>query len=159
MTRCYRIVKKELETGAFSGDGAAEHPGRWNHRGYRVVYTAESRSLASLEIMVNMGRESTERFRYSVFTVTVPERVKIAHLNVSDLPSRWRGARHLDATKDIGTLWLKGVSSAVLSVPSSVIPSERDYLLNPVHPDFVKITISAPESFSFDSRLLKKLRG
>ena len=50
MTRCYRIVKKELESTAFSGEGAAEHPGRWNHRGYRVVYAAESRALGSVLI-------------------------------------------------------------------------------------------------------------
>jgi RES domain-containing protein len=40
-----------------------------------------------------------------------------------------------------------------LRVPSSVVLGEFNYLLNPAHPDFARITIARPESFDFDSRL------
>ena len=71
MTHCYRIVKKAYEQTAFSGEGPASHPGRWNHRGYRMVYTAESRALAAFEYMVNMQRKSAKKSKFSLFTIRV----------------------------------------------------------------------------------------
>ena len=55
--------------------------------------------------------------------------------------------------KDIGTSWAKSGATAVLSAPSVVVPNERNYLLNPAHPDFSKIRFSAPKPFVFDKRL------
>jgi RES domain-containing protein len=71
----------------------------------------------------------------------------------------WRKVPPQDATRDIGTTWLKDLASAVLVVPSSIIPEERNFLLNPLHPDFSKILISHPQSFSFDNRIAKILLG
>ena len=42
---------------------------------------------------------------------------------------------------------------AVMSVPSSIIPQERNYVLNPAHTKFNEIEFLAPEPFHFDSRL------
>jgi RES domain-containing protein len=58
-----------------------------------------------------------------------------------------------DATRDLGTSWAHGLTTAVLSVPSVVIPRERNYILNPAHPDFSRIQFSGPEPFYFDDRL------
>jgi len=159
MTHCYRIVKKAYEQTAFSGEGPASHPGRWNHRGYRMVYTAESRALAAFEYMVNMQRKSAKKSKFSLFTIVVPKEVKIIEKTVKELPRMWRKVPPQDTTRDIGTAWLKDRASAVLVVPSSIIPEERNFLLNPLHPDFSKILISHPQSFSFDTRIAKILLG
>ena len=55
----------------------------------------------------------------------------------------------------LGADRLKSSSSAVLAVPSAVIPDELNYLLNPQHPDFSKIEIGAARAFVTDLRLLR----
>jgi RES domain-containing protein len=42
-----------------------------------------------------------------------------------------------------------------LSVPSVIAPDERNYLVNPLHPDFSKINFIALKPFGFYSRLKK----
>jgi RES domain-containing protein len=48
---------------------------------------------------------------------------------------------------NVGTLWAARMTSAVLVVPSTVIPTEHTYLLNPAHPSFREIRICPPEPF------------
>lgn len=153
MTVCHRIVKTRYSSTAFSGEGSDLVPGRWNERGYRVVYTADSRALAALEILVNAGRGSAQRLAFSMLAASIPDTLSITRVEIDDLPLDWRTARPVDATRRIGTQWLVEGKSAILCVPSAVIPQERTYVLNPLHPDFVKITISQPQPFLFDSRL------
>src|SRR5579864_1695249 len=73
--------------------------------------------------------------------------------SVADLLPGWDSNPVPDTTRDIGTNWAKGLTTAVLSVPSVVIPRERNYIPNPAHPDFVQIRFSNPEPFYFDDRL------
>ena len=70
-----------------------------------------------------------------------------------DLPSGWKNPRPIKFTKDLGTKWARNKSTVILSVPSAVVPRERNFLLNPKHADFSKIRLSSPESFVFDPRL------
>jgi RES domain-containing protein len=52
---------------------------------------------------------------------------------------------------------VKGVSaarSAILAVPSVIVPEERNYVLNPNHPRFPELQIGSPVACSFDPRLL-----
>jgi RES domain-containing protein len=56
----------------------------------------------------------------------------------------------------MGDRWVKKQSSAILTVPSIVVPDEYNYLLNPTHPDFAKIEIGKPIIYYFDPRLTKK---
>lgn len=76
-----------------------------------------------------------------------------ASLSIADLLPGWDSNPVPDMTRDIGTNWAKGLTTAVLSVPSAVIPRERNYILNPAHPDFARIRFSNPEPFYFDVRL------
>ena len=65
----------------------------------------------------------------------------------------WNAREPSDLTRDIGTQWASSLTTSVLVVPSSVIPQELNYILNPRHPDFSKITFHSPEPFLFDDRL------
>jgi RES domain-containing protein len=60
-----------------------------------------------------------------------------------------------EALKDIATAWINNSATAVLAVPSAVIPSEKNYLLNPKHPEFRRIRIENSIPFEFDSRMWK----
>ena len=85
----------------------------------------------------------------------IPPSIKTAQVDVVDLPPQWREQLASKTLRDFGVRWVEEAVSAVLAVPSAVIPSERNYLLNPAHPDFKKIKIRAPLPFGFDSRMWK----
>lgn len=137
---------------AFSGEGARLYGGRWNQKGVSMVYTAGSQSLATLEMLV---QDEPLRARYVMIPAAFPSRLKIERITANDLPADWRSLSAREATQAIGTAWAKKNSSAVLAVPSAVIPSEFNYLLNPLHPSFSKIEIGEPQDFATDPRLIK----
>jgi RES domain-containing protein len=58
--------------------------------------------------------------------------------------------------QELGTAWARGLSSAVLAVPSVVIPAETNYLLNPLHPAFSQIEIGETQAFFTDLRLFRR---
>ncbi|MDQ3175260.1 MAG: RES family NAD+ phosphorylase, partial [Acidobacteriota bacterium] len=72
----------------------------------------------------------------------------------SSLPANWRHSPAPPELQQIGDGWLASGSSVVLAVPSVIIDTENNYLINPQHPDFSLLTIDPPQPFSFDSRLL-----
>jgi RES domain-containing protein len=125
-------------------------PRRWNHKGTAVIYTAESQALCALEVLVNADGLADD---YISIAIEIPHDLSITSLSVADLPSGWDAYPSIDATRDIGTDWAKGLTTAVLSMPSAVIPRERNYLLNPAHPDFERIRFASHEAFYFDDRL------
>ena len=59
------------------------------------------------------------------------------------------------ALATIGERWLRESRSSVLSVPSVIIPTELNFILNPAHEDFRKPVVSPSEPFSFDPRMWK----
>jgi len=118
-----------------------------------MVYTAGTLSLATLEMLVQDGKLLAN---YVVIPATIPSRLKIEHVNPNDLPEDWRSAESREQLRVIGAEWIKRASSAVLAVPSAVIPAEANYLLNPLHPSFKKIVIGAPQEFETDLRLPRK---
>lgn len=78
----------------------------------------------------------------------------VEEIALRNLPAHWRQEPPGPSTKKIGDVWLTEGRSAVLRVPSAIVPAENNYLINPEHPDFSKIQISRPERFVFDPRLL-----
>jgi RES domain-containing protein len=77
----------------------------------------------------------------------------ILRISIDNLPSGWADPTPSKTTKDLGTEWVEKGSSADLAVPSSIIRSEWNYLVNPKHKDFRSIQFSQPEPCAFDSRL------
>ncbi|MHB1074893.1 RES family NAD+ phosphorylase [Thiobacillus sp.] len=149
----WRTLTAKHAATAFSGEGARLHGGRWNSQGVPMVYTASTLSLATLEMLVQDGKLLAT---YVVIPATIPSKLKIEHVNPNDLPEDWRSAKSREKLRAIGAGWIKRASSAVLAVPSAVIPTETNYLLNPLHPSFQKIVIGAPQEFETDLRLPRK---
>jgi RES domain-containing protein len=151
MKRAWRIVREKHAANAFTGEGAALAGGRWNSRGIRVVYTSGSASLAALETLVHLN--PLIRFKYLVFQIDFDERL-VEKVMADSLTADWRDEPPPPSTKRIGDQWVKETRSAVLELPSVLIPTESNYLLNPAHSDFKSIAIRKPEPFAFDLRLL-----
>jgi RES domain-containing protein len=121
-----------------------------------MVYTAESQSLAALEMLVHL--DSSELLhKYVVFEVGIDESL-IIELAPSRLPGNWRADPPPVEVRDIGDAWSRAGRSAVLQVPSATLPAEHNYLLNPCHPDFPRLTIGKPFTFEFDVRLVRKAK-
>jgi len=150
----WRIVSAEWAHDAFTGEGGLGHSSRWNKRGSRIVYTAGSLSLATLENFVNVPTIVIASKHCVAIAVSFNEKL-VQRVRIEDLPPNWSQYPATFVTKELGTLWVEGGKSAVLAVPSSLIPAEVNFLLNPRHPDFCKISIGKPDNYRFDERLLK----
>ena len=153
MITAWRIVKRERAENAFDGKGARLLGGRWNSRGVSVVYTSGSASLAALEVLVHLPSEQHLR-NFVIFACTFEESL-MTKVQRSALPVDWKDYPPPPALQRIGDAWVRGAKSAVLRVPSVIIDSEFNYLLNPDHRDFRKIHIAAPAPFSLDMRLVR----
>ena len=156
MRTVWRIATARFAASAFSGEGARLYGGRWNPKGYAVIYTAESQSLALLEMMV---QDDPLRARYVLIPAQLPAGLGMKRVAQSELPEDWRTMGARDALQTIGRAWLEAGTSAVLAVPSAVVPAERNYLLNPRHPGFSRIVLGEPQSLDTDVRLLRNLGG
>ena|SRR5437667_2583874 len=151
MPEAWRIVKEKHAATAFSGEGAARTGGRWNSRGVLVVYTSSTKSLAALESLVHLNPPVL--FKYVAIPITFEDAL-IEVFPPKALPPDWWVEPPPPSSKRIGDVWVREARSAVLELPSVIISGEPNYLLNPSHPDFKKISIGKSEPFAFDSRLL-----
>jgi RES domain-containing protein len=147
----WRIVKSKHQARAFDGEGARLAGGRWNSPGVPMIYTAQSAALATLEMLVHLNT-STVLSSYVLMACTFPEAV-VLRLDRGRLPARWRAHPAVPPLQLLGDAWMKNGLSAVLEVPSVIIQSESNYLLNPAHPDFASIEVGPGQPFDFDARL------
>jgi RES domain-containing protein len=150
--RVWRLCKAEHAATAFSGEGALLYAGRWHHAGTPVIYTAESRSLAVLEQLVHLARSRLPP-NFVCFGVDVPDELAVVEVPLAELPAGWRSHPGPLELRDLGTKWAQSNASVCLAVPSAVVPAERNFLLNPRHPDFARLALGAPEPFALDERL------
>jgi RES domain-containing protein len=147
------MFKPKHAATAFTGEGARLYGGRWNSKGIAVVYTAGNAALAALELLVHLASHQLLE-SYRLCSVTFDDTL-VEEIGYSDLPRNWRSDPAPLALKQIGDVWVVSQASAVLQVPSVIVDSEFNYLLNPAHPDFPRIQIGTAKDFRFDSRLLK----
>jgi RES domain-containing protein len=149
----WRLVRPPFGTRgmAFSGEGARRFGGRWNGPGRPLVYASEHLSLAALETLAHAERSRFER-DWVAFRILVPHGL-ILELRDEDLPPDWRARPSSPGARAIGDAWLEQAASVALSVPSVLVPQERNVLLSPRHDRFGEVTIQAPRRFRFDDRL------
>ena len=153
----WRFAKAKHADEAFSGEGARRFGGRWNNPGTPIVYAAGGISLALLELLAHL-EDAGILPSYVLFRAEIKDNL-IETLDEVSLPKDWRAAPAPATVKAIGDTWYRQSRSAVLSVPSAITPSERNYLVNPAHPDFRKIKVSGPLDYEFDPRILDLARG
>lgn len=143
----WRLCKEEYED--LSGAGAFLYGGRWNSEGHNVVYTASSLSLACLEILAGLPQLRIPK-GFVFLKIEVPQQIK-----VEEYMGDHSQIKHIDYCRKIGDAWMREQKSAVLSVPSVIIPQEKNILINPHHPDAKKVKVLEKSKFEFDPRLLK----
>ncbi|UHG89081.1 RES family NAD+ phosphorylase [Spirosoma oryzicola] len=144
----YRITKALYADRLVASGGAA----RWNERNQFVIYTAATRALACLENVVHRSGEGLQE-NFRVMVIDVPEALRVETILPESLPTDWFDFRQYDACQRLGGEWLRQGRTAVLRVPSAIIPNEWNYLLSPSHPDFSQIQLLRTEPFVFDPRI------
>lgn len=153
MITAWRLVKARHAAAAFDGEGARLHGGRWNSPGTRVAYASDSIALAALEVLVHL--QSTAVLQaYSLASLRFSEE-SVELLDTTLLPARWRRYPSPAENHAIGDRSVAEGRSLILRVPSAIIPTAANFLINPSHPEFGKVVIGRPERFAFDSRLLR----
>ncbi|MGV7243507.1 RES family NAD+ phosphorylase [Caballeronia sp. M23-90] len=138
------------------GIGGLRAPGRWHFAGQPVVYLAEHPASALLEILVHQNLSHSEQVpdSYQLLRVEVPDDIAVAELREADTPENWRADPQW--TQSAGTEWLAGGATALLKVPSAILPA-TNFLLNPAHPDAARLEIAEVIRVSHDRRILRLL--
>ncbi len=142
------------EADDLSGKGAEITGGRWNEMGAAVVYAAENRSLACLETLVHLAAGGLPFNRYLV-EISIPNPVWAAAQwdTPGSLPVGWDAEPAGHSSISFGTAWLRSGRSAVLVIPSAIVPEECCVLVNPAHPDSASISAVKSRRWLYDPRL------
>ncbi|MDY7007939.1 MAG: RES family NAD+ phosphorylase [Cyanobacteriota bacterium] len=148
----WRISHKKHINSVFKTEASTCSGGRWNSKGTSLIYTSATLSLATLETLVSMEIENFGNIFVSI-GVKIPDNFPIKQVDENLLPHNWRDTSPPAILASIGDKWLTAKTTAVLKVPSAIIPQEYNYLINPLHPDFERISIYPPQSFTLDRNL------
>jgi RES domain-containing protein len=153
----YRITHHSYSTSL----NASGLEGRWNSGGKKVIYCSQTIELAFLE---NMIRRQGVGFNhdFKIMTIEIPDALKINTIDPASLKPGWRTFRNYSFCQAIGDKWYATGSSAVLRVPSAVLPESSNYVINSTHKDFRKIKLINTSDLLPDERIeniLKKYRS
>ena len=148
--RAWRLVGPPFADTAFDGEGAARYSGRWNSRGVRMVYTADSLALATLELAVHLVGA---RVGYTAIEVEIPD------TSIDDVTSRrmlraWRSDERL--TRSLGDRWFRSSASLAYLVPSALVDprsGERNLLINATHARIGEMVERQRFEITIDARL------
>jgi RES domain-containing protein len=151
--RVWRICRKPYVDTALDGIGGMYTSGRWHTKGNPIVYTASSAALAALEVLVHVD-PLTAPADLRLLAIELPDDLTTEVLEPVTLPASWHSVPAPAELQTLGSAWLTSRRTAALNVPSAVITVERNYLLNPRHPELQRVRILSDEAFSFDTRLL-----
>ncbi|MCY7408881.1 MAG: RES family NAD+ phosphorylase [Chitinophagales bacterium] len=132
---------------------ASGNEARWNSKGNFVIYTSASRALACLENIVHRSGEGDSRI-FKTMVIEIPDYLKCDEIFLKKLMKNWKERKNFIHTQHLGNEWIRANTSAILKVPSSIIPEEHNYILNPAHKDFKKVKLRGVKKFNFDSRVL-----
>lgn len=150
-----RIVQNARVAGALDGEGSRRFGGRWTSPGRRAVYFGATASLSLLEVLTRV--EGFLLPSYAVIPVSIPASL-IETVDVSRLPSDWRDSPPPVELRQLGDAWMQSKRTPVLRVPSSIIPEESNYVLDPDHRDAARISVGEPFVLEVDFRLRKEDR-
>jgi len=149
----YRIAKKDLVKD-LSGTGAKVYGGRWNHKGTPVVYTSETRALATVEFLVHVSLSNAPK-GLMIATIEIPDSIVPEDAPRTWLPKGWREYPPQRAVADLGTQWAKSKKSLLLRVPSAILEQEYNILINPLHSEMAHVVLKDVAAFEFDKRLVR----
>lgn len=138
-----------------SGEGARRSGGRWNRAGTAMLYASGSIALACLETLIHLGADDLPLNRYLV-RIEIPDAVWSAAARFdAEANVGWDAIPEGKVSLDAGEIWSASRRSALLFVPSVIVPEEPNILLNPLHADAASIKPRKIRRWTYDARLQK----
>jgi RES domain-containing protein len=153
----YRLSKKLHSAEPYSGEGGRFAAGRWNRLGTLMAYASGSRPMAFLEVLARIKANDLRNINrlYVMCPAEIPNQLVPPVVPLDTLPRDWRAFPAPASTQEFGEQWIASRSSLVLTVPSALMPSESNYVINPLHHHFAKLRVLPSEPLSLEPRLLK----
>lgn len=151
MTSIYRVLRKQYAQAPYDGEGAFRFGGRWSSPGVRLAYASEHQSLAMLEYFVHLTPDDPPPDLVLV-VAEIPDDTSRKDIQLEQLPPRWRETPAIPELATIGDQFVQMSEHLALLVPSALSLSERNWLLNPAHPEFKRIVVRPAERLEYDSR-------
>jgi RES domain-containing protein len=135
-----------------SGAGGLHAPGRCHEAGLPIVYLADTPAGALLESCVHTSASDVPP-SYTLLAISVSDDLSIETVDPGALPLDW--VNNSEVTREIGSAWLRSQRTALLRVPSALVPSSFNYVLNPLHADAPRLRIESIYEYPLDSRIKK----
>lgn len=154
MKTLWRIaaVTPDYTADDMSGTGAMVTGGRWNSVGIPVVYSADTIALAVLETLAHIRLDGLPLNRYLV-RIDVPDEIWEARAILGVPPVGWDAEPKGMPSIHAGDKWIASNTSALMTVPSVIVPEEQNVLINPKHRDSVLLKATMVRKWHYDSRL------
>jgi RES domain-containing protein len=149
----YRLAKRRYPV--FDGSGAALEGARWNSPGRVLIYASEHYATAILEKLVHAGRTQLPGAHHAA-EIRIPDDLRIEVFD-PDAVSGW-DAEDSASARAFGDAWHTAGRTAVLVVPSLPgQPIERNFVINPSHPEARRIEVMPSFNVVWDGRLFSPL--
>jgi RES domain-containing protein len=140
--------------GDLSGNGAKKLGGRWNSKGFPMVYCCGTISLCTLELAAHSGGLSQLK-TLAITCIEIDNSLSLKPISIQHLPHGWQEVPATFGSKEYGNKWIVSNKSPVIAVPSAIVPREYIFLLNPIHPEFDKLVkVKWVEPFNLDPRII-----
>lgn len=152
----YRVVRNKYLYD-LSGTGSKLFGGRWNSPGIPALYTSASKSLAVLESLTNTPPAILQK-DFSILILEIAGKVLTDEFYEKDLPKNWKVYPAPINLAKLGDKWLLARKRLLLKVPSAVISSEFNFIINPLHGDIKKVKITAAEKLELDARVAGNMK-
>ena len=146
---CYRVGDPNGKYPVFDAAGSTINPGRWNTAACQVLYTSQHYSTAMLEKLVHGSGVMPPNQHF--VAITIPQGVSYEQLNPAHLPDWY--LQSCATSRPYGDAWQQSNRSLLLIVPSVVAREDKNFLLNPNHPEFGQVKAELPIPIWWDARL------
>lgn len=149
----YRVAHKDY-INDLEGTGARLFGGRWNCINTPCIYTSEHISLAVLEKLVH-AKVPENMQQIALLKIELPKDDRLFHINAEKLNASW--TQDVNYTQWLGGQLLEDSSILAFTVPSVIIPEERNIIINPLSTHIKQVKFKEIKDFTADYRLLGKL--
>jgi len=151
----YRVLRRNYAGTPFDGEGSYRFGGRWSSSGVRLSYTSEHQSLAMLEYFIHLDKDDPPA-DLVLAIAEIPDLVSRTQIAAGALPGNWRDPVAAPELAHFGDEFVQGGKHCVLIIPSALAPAENNWLINPAHSDYSRITVHQLEPLIYDPRMFHK---
>jgi RES domain-containing protein len=144
-----------------SGVGGLRADGRWHERGRHAVYAADHPASALLEVMVHLEVDFEDLpASYQLLGIDVPDNLAVATVSLTDIEGISRDwADDPRVTRGLLRPWFNEARTAMVSVPSVIVPFAQNYIINPRHKDAGRLRVAHVARYPHDPRLFGQRTG